>query len=172
MPTLERKANLEIKKGIFLRLIPFGIVMGIGLGGYLLRYSRKYTFLLLSLFGLIFSGLSVVNNIYVLFVSRALYGAICGLILNLIPKMIQETVPRDKFLSGYGALPNLAIVTYQTLDMLINNSILKYEKETNTTFHEAFKLHYLIAIPFILIAFILFIVFARFDTISYYVQHA
>lgn len=167
-----REENLKMKKEIFLRMIPLGIMLGTGLGGYVMRFSRKYTFVVLTMFGMVLCGLSVIDNMYVLFVARALYGVVGGLILNLTPKMIQETVPRDKFLAGYGALPHLAIETYKTIDMLINNSIHKYEKLQGVDYAEAFKLHYLIVIPFFLIAFLLFIIFARFETLTHYVHQA
>ena len=45
-------------------------------------------------------------------------------------------------------------------------------KETGHPVEDEYKYRYLIVIPFFGIAFLLFIIFARYDTITHYVQHA
>jgi hypothetical protein len=88
LPEKERNQNLKVKKDIFMRIIPLGLLIGTGFGGYVMRFSRKYTFIILTFIGMIAGGISVINNMYVLFIARLLSGIIGGLIINLSPKML------------------------------------------------------------------------------------
>jgi hypothetical protein len=58
------------------------------MGGSAMKYSRKWVFIGLNLAGLAACGLSVVDNMYVLFAGRALYGLTGGLLMNLTPKIL------------------------------------------------------------------------------------
>ena len=88
MPEKVRAEALLVKKDIFMRLIPSGLLIGTGFGGYVMRFSRKYTFIVLTFLAMVVSGMSVINNMWVLFIARFLYGVIGGLIMNLTPKML------------------------------------------------------------------------------------
>ena len=63
LPKEIRAKDLEAKKWLFMHLIPFGLFIGSMIGGYVIRYSRKYTFIIVTLIGMIASGISVINNI-------------------------------------------------------------------------------------------------------------
>jgi MFS family permease len=71
-----------------MHLIPLGLVIGTYFGGYAQRFSRKYMFIILTFFGIVLNAISVVNNMPILFVSRALYGFLGGLFINLVPKIL------------------------------------------------------------------------------------
>ena len=76
------------------------------------------------------------------------------------------------FISGYGALPYLAIQSYQSFDMIVKNQMLRVEQEVGMKVENQFKIQYLMVIPFFAIAFLLFVIFVRFDTITHYVHRA
>lgn len=65
-----------------------GLVVGTGLGGKIMKYNRKYTIIALTLAGMVACGLSLVPNMSILFIGRSIFGIVCGIILNLTPKML------------------------------------------------------------------------------------
>ena len=71
-----------------MRIVPVGILIGTAMGGYVMRLSRKWTFVILTTLGVLACIFSVYLNMYVLFASRFLYGVIGGLVLDIVPKMI------------------------------------------------------------------------------------
>jgi hypothetical protein len=79
---------LEFSKDTFKNIIPAGLAVGASAGGYAMSYSRKNVFIALNILGLVACGLSVVDDMYVLFAGRALYGVIGGTLMNLVPKII------------------------------------------------------------------------------------
>jgi hypothetical protein len=84
----QQEQLLKQKQSMFVRLIPMTLAAGASAGGKLMNYSRKWVFIGLNLLGLLACGLSVVDNQYVLFMGRAIYGLIGGIVINLTPKML------------------------------------------------------------------------------------
>jgi len=57
------------------------------------------------------------------------------------------------------------------MDMMMNTYMFKLDKK-GEGIENPFKVFYLTSIPFLFIACVLFIVFARYNTITYNVQHS
>jgi hypothetical protein len=55
--------------------------------------------------------------------------------------------------------------------MVVDNTMIRSE-QLGFKIDNQYKVHYLVVIPFIFVAFVLLIVFARFDTITHYVHRA
>ena len=115
-------------EGFFKRIIPLGLVSGAIFSAKLMQFGRKYIFICANFLGLIACFLSVGGNYPVLLFGRALYGFIGGIVINVIPKFLQETIPQDIYNQGYGASTHLAMESYKSIDMLINNYMMKLEK--------------------------------------------
>ena len=88
MPEALRKQNLDTKKEMFLKIVPMGLIIGTGFGGYVMRYSRKYTFIILTFVGIVLNSMSLINSMPILFISRGLYGVLGGLLINIVPKIL------------------------------------------------------------------------------------
>jgi hypothetical protein len=54
--------------------------------------------------------------------------------------------------------------------MIVKNQMLRVEQELGMKVENQFKVHYLMVIPFFAIAFLLFVIFVRSDTITHYVH--
>ena len=105
-------------------LIKNNIIIGLGVGsifaGVLMKYNRKYTFMLMNTVGIIGISMSGVDEYYMQMAGRILYGMSAGVLFCLVPKMIVEMLPYDEYQKGYGAITNIAIEMFKIFFMVAN----------------------------------------------------
>jgi MFS family permease len=85
-----------------------------------MKFSRRSTFIGFNILGIAACLLSVVNSYSTVIIGRFIYGFVAGVMLNITPKMLIETIPMDIYNSGYGASTNFMIELFKIMDMFIN----------------------------------------------------
>ena len=108
------------KRKLFLNLVPVGVAIGAGSANQFMKVSRRVTFIGFNILGIGACFLSIVNNYSTVIIGRFIYGFVAGVMLNITPKMLLETIPMDLYNSGYGASTNFVIELFKILDMFIN----------------------------------------------------
>ena len=108
------------KEKLFMHLVPVGIAIGTGSASKVMKLSRRKAFIGFNLLGIVACLISSINTFSTVIIGRFLYGFTCGVMLNITPKMLLETIPMDIYNSGYGASTNLAIEVFKIMDMFIN----------------------------------------------------
>lgn len=83
------------------------------------------TFIGFNILGIGACLLSVINSYSTVIIGRFIYGFVAGVMLNITPKMLLETIPMDVYNAGYGASTNLVIELFKVLDMFINIQLYK-----------------------------------------------
>ena len=87
--------------------------------------------------------------------------------------MLQETIPIDVYNLGVGASTNFVIELYKVINMYGNKLMyLNYSVTAiqPTYFFQKWRIQFLLPIPFMILSLIIFTVFARKETIEYYVK--
>ena len=93
--------------------------IGAVVGGKMLNSGRRCAMIVMNIVGILGSLMSIYPNYFVLIAGRILYGMSAGVLIAAVPRIIEETIPEDKFDLGFGALTNISI------DVLVMiNSIL------------------------------------------------
>jgi len=95
----------------------------------------------------------------------------------LTPKMLQQTIPMDIYNKGYGASTNFVIEAYRILDLFLSMQLITETSSGSTVdpaapqfwFH--WRIMYLLPIPFMLLSMIIFVIYAREETIEFYVRN-
>lgn len=101
--------------------------------------------------------------------------------ISLTPKMLQQTIPMDIYNRGYGASTNLVIEAYRIVDLFLGMQLITETASGSTDpaasdgpppqfwFH--WRILYLLPIPFMLASMIIFSIYARAETIEFYVRN-
>ena len=103
-----------------MNLVPIGVALGAGTANQFMKISRRQTFIGFNLLGIGACLLSVINTYSTVIIGRFIYGFVAGVMINITPKMLLETLPMDVYNSGYGAITNLAIEFFKIMDMFVN----------------------------------------------------
>jgi MFS family permease len=114
-----------------LNLVPVGVAIGAGSANQFMKFSRRLTFIGFNILGICACLLSVINSYSTVIIGRFIYGFVAGVMLNVTPKMLLETIPEDIYNSGYGASTNLVIELFKIMDLFIN--IQLYRKNNDGT---------------------------------------
>jgi MFS family permease len=85
------------------------LAFGAILGGKMLNNGRRSPMILMNIVGIVGSLMSVVPNYYVLVAGRGLYCLSAGVLIAAVPRILEETIPAEKYDLGFGASTNLAI---------------------------------------------------------------
>ena len=95
--------------------------LGIGgvVGGKMLNSGRRMPMILMNILGIIGCFLSIYPNFYVLLAGRACYCIAAGVLIVIVPRILEETIPTkytpeggvetNYYDKGFGASTNLAI---------------------------------------------------------------
>lgn len=95
-----------------------GISIGAIAGGKIIAYGRRRAVLIFDLLGIIGSGLSIINNFYVILIGRLAYGFAAGVLVTACPNIVEETVPSAYMDYGYGISTNLGINLFVMISLL------------------------------------------------------
>ena len=123
--------------------------------------------------GIIACLISSIDNFYFVNFGRFLYGAVGGCMLSITPKMLQETIPIDVYNLGVGASTNFVIEFYKVINMYGNKwmySDYNVKAAQSTHFFQRWRIQFLLPIPFMVASLFIFIIFARKETIEFYVK--
>ena len=85
------------------------LALGALVGGKMLNNGRRTAMIVMNAVGIVGSILSVYPNYYALIVGRGLYCLSAGVLIAAVPRILEETIPADKYDSGFGASTNLAV---------------------------------------------------------------
>ena len=168
-------ARVNAKEQMFKRFGPLGILIGASLAASFLKYSRRNVFIFLNVVGIIACLISSIDNFYFMIFGRFLYGAVGGVMLSVTPKMLQETVPIDVYNLGLGASTNFVIEFYKVINMYGNKMLYsKFDNDVPKTpvddFWQRWRIQFLLPIPFMVLALVIFATCARKETIEFYVK--
>jgi MFS family permease len=146
-----------------------------------MKVSRRVTFIGFNVLGIGACLLSVINSYSTVIIGRFIYGFVAGIMLNITPKMLLETIPMDLYNAGYGASTNFVIELFKIMDMFINIQLYQnaskdgtpppVEDPTQIPLFTQWRIQFLLPVPFMSLALLIFIFFAREETIDYYVRH-
>ena len=75
----------------------------------MLNDGRRIAMISMNIIGICGSLMSVIPNYFVLLIGRFLYCFSSGVLISAVPRIIEETIPFDKYDLGFGASTNLAI---------------------------------------------------------------
>lgn len=101
--------------------------------------------------------------------------------ISLTPKMLQQTIPMDIYNKGYGASTNFVIEAYRIVDLFLSMQLITETSSGSTVdsaasssppqfwFH--WRILYLLPIPFMLVSMMIFVIYARAETIEFYVRN-
>lgn len=102
--------------------------------------------------------------------------------ISLTPKMLQQTIPMDIYNQGYGASTNFVIEAYRIVDLFIGMQLITETSSSSSVdpnasqppppqfwFH--WRILYLLPIPFMLLSIMIFVIYARAETIEFYVRN-
>jgi predicted MFS family arabinose efflux permease len=103
-----------------MNLVPVGVAIGAASANQFMKLSRRKTFIGFNILGIAACLLSVVNSYSTVIIGRFIYGFVAGVMLNITPKMLLETIPMDVYNSGYGASTNLVIELFKIIDLFLN----------------------------------------------------
>ena len=79
--------------GLITSVIPFGAMIGAIINAFTNKLSRRLVFIILDILTIIFLGLSAIENLAILIISRLLLGMCVGLNTAFIPTYINEISP-------------------------------------------------------------------------------
>ena len=74
-----------------------------------MQRGRRPLVIISNILAIVFSGLSIVPNTWVIAVGRLGYGLSAGFIISATPKILEETVPAHLLDKGFGTSTNLII---------------------------------------------------------------
>jgi len=106
--------------------------LGAIVGGKMLNNGRRTAMILMNIVGIIGSLMSIYPNYFVLIGGRILYGMSAGVLIAAVPRIIEETIPEDKFDLGFGAVTNIAI---DVLVMINSVMVMFMPKPINMSSH-------------------------------------
>jgi MFS family permease len=168
----------KAKQKLFMNLVPTGVAIGAGSANQFMKISRRTTFIGFNLLGIAACCLSIVNSYSTVIIGRFIYGFVAGVMLNITPKMLLETLPMDIYNAGYGASTNLVIEGFKIIDIFVNIQLYKNaasDSAVTVDHHEHFftswRIQFLLPVPFMSLALFVFIFFAKEETIEYYVKN-
>ena len=157
-------------------LIKNNVVIGLGVGslfaGFLLKYNRQWTFMIMNIVGIVGISLSGIDNYDYHMAGRILYGMSAGVLFCLVPKMIVEMLPYDEYQKGYGAITNISIESFKIFFMLANfeyEFLQSVSKQLGTTETEDYfwRFFMLAPLPFVVLSLLIFGCCVRKDTFHF-----
>jgi len=157
--------------------MPIGVTVGAVVSGRLVRTSIRKTFIGLNMLGIIGCLVSCINTYSTVILGRFVYGCVGGVMISLTPKMLQQTIPMDIYNKGYGASTNFVIEAYRILDLFLSMQLITETSSGSTVYPAApqfwfhWRIMYLLPIPFMLLSMIIFVIYAREETIEFYVRN-
>ena len=168
----------KAKQKLFINLVPTGVAIGAGSANQFMKLSRRKTFIGFNILGIGACLLSIINSYSTVIIGRFIYGFVSGVMLNITPKMLLETLPMDIYNSGYGASTNFFIELFKVIDIFINIQLYKNavaDPSVSVDHHDHFftqwRIQFLLPVPFMSLALFVFIFFAKEETIEYYVKN-
>ena len=94
-----------------------------------MQRGRRPLVIVSNLFTIIFTGITLVANTWVIAVGRLLYGLAAGFIISAVPKIIEETVPSHLIDKGFGTSTNLIICL-----AILSSTLLAYNNPENSDY--------------------------------------
>ena len=88
-----KESEKSFYNGLITSVIPFGAMIGAILNSFTSKYSRRAVFIILDIITILFLGLSTIENLTVLIISRLVVGMCVGLNSAFIPTYINEISP-------------------------------------------------------------------------------
>jgi len=83
--------------------------MGSVIGGVLIKKGRVKPVIIFNFVAIVATVLSLITNIYVIYIGRFLYGFASGVLVTGAPKVLGETVPSHLLDYGFGSSTNIMI---------------------------------------------------------------
>ena len=92
IPALKQHYKLDYIK--YLETISLvGAALGALYGGHIIKYGRRNAIIYYSIWGIIGSGISVVNEFYTICLGRLIYGFSSSILIVTASKYLEETIP-------------------------------------------------------------------------------
>jgi len=103
-----------------MNLVAVGVAIGAGTANQFMKLSRRLTFIGFNVLGICACLFSIINTYTTVIIGRFIYGFAAGVMLNITPKMLLETLPMDIYNSGYGASTTAVIEMFKVLYLVVN----------------------------------------------------
>lgn len=159
--------------------------LGAIVGGKMLSSGRRPAMIIMNIVGIVGSLMSVYPNYFVLIGGRVLYGMSAGVLIAAVPRILEETIPEEKFDLGFGAVTNIAIDVLVIINSVIvmfmpkpinmnskppptQQDIDKNNNDLQTS--QLWKLLYLVPVPLLSISLFISICCFRNETVGYLVS--
>ena len=145
-----------------------GLGCGSVLGPMFIGNGRKRVVLFANVIGIISCVMSIINNTYVMFAGRFVYGFVAGVMVVASPKILNEIIPSHVMDNGYGISTNLAINLYVLISMVMGVGMPESPDELKTTNY--WKVIYLGPVIAHILGMALLFAFHKEDSLHYHIM--
>lgn len=138
--------------------------------------GRRTAMISMNLIGIIGCVLSVYPNYFVMIAGRALYCLAAGVLITVVPRIIEETIPSENFDHGFGQSTNLGIdfVVFVNSALVIFMPKLNKAQDNQADLKDSmlWKYLYFFPAPFMCISLFISVCCFRNETVGFLVDNA